>query len=727
MIYFLNSTNRVYKDTELNKVASLLFSNGVFNTKSASHKDWATGGDFLVEAPGVDMNITARAGSASVQVLSEAIGQQVIIQEDVPLSATVASNASLALRMDTVVLRVNQNIINTDALNAGGSNAVSLVVISGNGAGSLSEAEIAVALSGDPYVRLADIAVPFGATAITADMVTDVRQMVEMTRTVKAGFDSVQFIPLTSDPDLAQLKVGDIWYNQTDDVIKFYNGVYVQALQLESFDWGYYPPNGLDTNVSQFEAVVENTGEDGGLTYHNLNYTWNVANGTYYTFMSGQVFKLPASVFPNPFIQVKMGATPYPTDVAFDIYTVNGSDNPSVLVQAVGGFSAANVPQNDYVNLYLDGSLFAPDTKYILVAKSTRLGQLNAAEYLNYTGQVQISSKVADANFISSKTGYLASLTTNPVSPAWSVGNTGQHYLMRIASRDELVIGETDGNGNTHKVVQSFTAKSRDIIGFRVIKGTNIGTPTGSLSVNLYAADQFGNPTGDVITSATIAEVDWTGVSGTEHTFPLQYDSLVVGSRYAVVLDTEFYTIGDNYTVYFGNLATGNAKRFNTINNYVELNGDLFFSLVTSASSKIVVTAPNGKIPSALIDYPLNAGVFTKNLADATLATTVIPHGLGRAPSKVKLHAKWFGNTDNYSISDGVFINNVQSSVNLVFDISVPGSPVIASNAVYAIYIYGATTTWQAGSVTVDETNITITWTKTGAPTGNAFVLWEAE
>ena len=170
MIYFLDSTNGVYQDKDFNKMAGLLFSDGVFNTKADSHAAWLESGDFLVEAPGADMNITARAGSATLKALSGGESQQIILQEDAQLSATVADNVTLAVRMDAVVLRLNQATITGDNLNAAKDNAVSLVVVSGSSANPLTDAELSVALSvagtPDPYVRLADVVVPLGATEI---------------------------------------------------------------------------------------------------------------------------------------------------------------------------------------------------------------------------------------------------------------------------------------------------------------------------------------------------------------------------------------------------------------------------------------------------------------------------------------------------------------------------------------------------------------------------------
>src|SRR5690606_10793741 len=121
---------------ELNAISKVLFTDGVFNTKQATQALWKQSGDFLVEASGGSLNVTARPGMATVNVEisgeSGAEETQAFIQEDEQLVASVATNPSLAIRNDAVVLRVDAAIINDDELNVAGSNAVSLVVISGN-------------------------------------------------------------------------------------------------------------------------------------------------------------------------------------------------------------------------------------------------------------------------------------------------------------------------------------------------------------------------------------------------------------------------------------------------------------------------------------------------------------------------------------------------------------------------------------------------------------------
>ena len=600
MLFFLNSTARAYDDTELNKVPALLFSSGVFNTLQATQALWKISGDFTVQPAGGSLNITALPGAASVLVASDQGStteqQRVIIQEDSELTASVASNPSIAVRSDAVVLRVDQSVIADDELNSAGSNAVSLVVVSGNSEVDLTDSEIAVALSGDPFVRLANIALPQNATEVTAGMITDARSLVTMTRSVKMGSDRFRFYALNTDPD--NLQSGDVWFNVTEGILKMYDGDNTIALQTQSFDWGYYPPNGIDQNITAFEPVVENDGSN-GVGEFGIYEVINVNDSSGFSLMAGEQFVMPNVA--NPFIRVKMGSTPYPASVQFSVYTVSGND-PDSLVEDLPAVAAEDVPVNDYLNFYLTEA-YTPGTTYMLVGRSTRVGFVNANPSDWYRSSIQYSSfEDEDEILLGSAQGSVASLTTDPTAATWGAPSSGRHFVMSISEREELHLGQTDSAGNVHLFSQGFVPKSKDITGFSVVKGEDNGSPTGDITASLYLADQNNNAIGDVLVSATIEAADWNAAdAGTEVYFDIAYDLLVVGQKYVIQIDTDDYSDDDNYTVYFGVNPLGTAKFFNTNDGWTDLNGDLFYGIRTSGIRKIVVTNDQGKIAAELI------------------------------------------------------------------------------------------------------------------------------
>lgn len=732
MIYFLNSTNRVYDDNELNRMAGVLFSDGIFNTKSATQEAWVTGGDFLVEAPGLDMNITARAGLASITVQSDGKSQQIFLQEDVPLSATVTNNIALANRVDAVVLRINQSTITDDELNAAGDNAVSLVVISGNGATAISDAAIQAALAGDPFIRLADINIPLGATEIVKANVTDARQLVAMTRAVKAEFDSVRLFELQTDPDASQLKGGEIWYNQFDGILKFFDGTNISALQTQTYDWGYYPPDGIDDSANNFDVIYENDGESGVVTYP----VWKFDNfsGTDGTAMVGQVFVMPD--LENPFIQLKMGNPTYQADLVFEVWTVDESDNPVDEVQTplVRSMLQATIPKNDYVDLFLDGPLYTPGVRYLLVIKAEGISRLNTSNESDFkTGRIQVSNKPSDVFFKGAKTGSdnngTQVGTANSSAMTWNNTSTENQLVMRISNRAQFRMNQTDATGNAHEVSQAFIAKSRDIIKFNVRKAPNTGSPTGDITASLYRADENGQSVGPVLTSAVKTEAELALIVDNENIeFDLTRDDLILGAKYVVVFDADVKDDTDNYRFFFGEYSRGQARVFNTVDGWVDLGGDFFYSTETTSSRKILVLGNDGLIPEKLINLEnfrkAFRGTFTKSSSDATVQQ-VIPHGMPYAPTRVTLTGKHNGDTTAWGDSYGVWD---ESGQHCVYAFKGGNNGQGAQSGIVARHWVGASINeGQTGIMSVDETNIYIDWTQNNSPVGyNMAFLWEA-
>jgi hypothetical protein len=101
-------------------------------------------------------------------------------------------------------------------------------------------------------------------------------------------------------------------------------------------------------------------------------------------------------------------------------------------------------------------------------------------------------------------------------------------------------------------------------------------------------------------------------------------------------------------------------------------------------------------------------GVETKD--DSNTTTVTIAHGLGRVPAMVRFSWKNGPNAIAGSQNgSGAYVTGSQGCVFAAGNAS--GNAVYGSNATYAIYIYENGTPLQTGSVSVDATNITITWT----------------
>ena len=664
-IFFLNSTNRIYNDEELNTLSKILFSDGVFNTLQVTRALWETDGDFFIEPAGGNMNVTSKAGVASVSlditVGSDTTTQQAIIKEDLQLSATVANNATLAIRNDAVVLRIDQSIIDDDELNVAGSNAVSLVVVSGNSATELTDTEITVALGSDKFIRLANIAVPLNATEITASMITDARSLTEMSRSLKMGSDSFRFFGISEDPSV--LEEGDVWFNTTEGILKMYDGTNTIALQTPDFDWGYYPPDGVSQNNETIDPVSENDSSTGVVikSAYALIEPGNPSNVG--TRMQGEVFVMPN--VSNPFIRVKLGNPAYQAGVIFKVYSVDGSNDPDTLIETPLSLSPANTPNNDYADVYLDGTLYSAGTTYILIAQVYQSGYVNADPADEVYAKIQTSTFDTDGYLVGYKEGTVTDLTSDPLDLTWGAHTTTRHFIMSISERDEYSIGETDATTNAHEVSQGFVSKALDIVGFSVVKGTNVGTPTGDVYASLYRADANFEPTGDELTTATIAEADWDSADvGDDMVFDIEYDQLVIGEKYVVVITTENHDDDNTYTIFFGSVTGGSAKLWNTNDGWSDLNGDFFYGVYVSAINKIVVTNSTGTIPEELIPKNISKRVttitssatpaYSTDTADAVVITALAENITSMTTSKLGTPSDFQELTFRITASGGV-------------------------------------------------------------------------
>src|SRR5690606_14483887 len=154
----------------------------------------------------------------------------------------------------------------------------------------------------------------------------------------------------------------------------------------------YYPPNGIDQNVQDFDPLVENPGTSGVGTLSMYRIIDLSDTPTNVSLMAGELFEMPN--IENPYIRVKMGNPNYPAGVVFEIWSVDGSDDPVSKLETPLSLSAGEVPKNDYVSFYLDGLLYTPGTKYLLVIRTSDIGFINggASDSAFLQNQVQYAS-----------------------------------------------------------------------------------------------------------------------------------------------------------------------------------------------------------------------------------------------------------------------------------------------------------------------------------------------
>lgn len=119
------------------------------------------------------------------------------------------------------------------------------------------------------------------------------------------------------------------------------------------------------------------------------------------------------------------------------------------------------------------------------------------------------------------------------------------------------------------------------------------------------------------------------------------------------------------------------------------------------------------------------SSITTYDLSTAS-GTQIITHGLLRQPKKIRIRAIYNDATIN-SVSDGTHIKETDTCI---YHLSVDGSSTtdVGNSSSYIIHVGTSNTAYQTASIIeVSENEIVVNWTKTGTPSGTAYILWEAE
>lgn len=245
-----------------------------------------------------------------------------------------------------------------------------------------------------------------------------------------------------------------------------------------------------------------------------------------------------------------------------------------------------------------------------------------------------------------------------------------------------------------------------------------------------------GNNTAIAVGSGNLF-VTQTGLQKSSET----YGATATGNDTYVVTLSPVPTSYDNGRHYFIKVDVGNTGSAT-----VNFNGLGAINIVTGISTALVtgdmvangiyelIYNSTGTVfqlvnPSSAILVPITYtnSTTTKDASDAS-ATQNIAHGLGKIPKFVSISCTlatgvvWSGAGAKAVLFANTFYNGTTQSSQSFYTFL--GD--VAQGATFTLNAANATAT-TVGVVTFDATNIIITWTKTGSPTGVYNLLWRAE
>jgi len=278
-----------------------------------------------------------------------------------------------------------------------------------------------------------------------------------------------------------------------------------------------------------------------------------------------------------------------------------------------------------------------------------------------------------------------------------------------LITNSRAVINTNFTNLNTDKIETSYLDTDTSLT-----TNSDVRIPT-QKAVKAYV-DATANPTG----------ASWNAYA---------VDSVGTDS-YAITVSTmTTYTSGQTFKFKAGTANTGactlniNGLGAKTIKKAGSLDLDTG-DIVANQIVEVTYDGTNMQMVSPNNVRKFSTGIASKNVADAS-TTQNIAHGLGIAPSKVRFSmVVATGGADRIFTMNGVYTASGSACQSVITKMSNTETSAATSSTLYSIIIVpvaGSPSDLQSGVVTVDATNIVITWTKSGTPTGTYSFMWEAE
>ena len=229
--FFLNSTVADYGEEEFNYLQKFLLDQGVLHTQGANWNEFI---DLKVEESDTpDMGVKVGIGNAVIDTQRNDVNFKVFVFSNAVETLDISENTSGLDRVDAVILKLSRTVEPNALMN----NVATIEVVDGTGATALSDEDIQTEIGADyDFIRLANVTVEDSETTILDADIADTRTRVLTTDAVQYSPTVLKFKVVTADP--TSPVEGEMWYNETDNKMRYFDGTNVINMESSSFIGG---------------------------------------------------------------------------------------------------------------------------------------------------------------------------------------------------------------------------------------------------------------------------------------------------------------------------------------------------------------------------------------------------------------------------------------------------------------------------------------------------------
>lgn len=218
---FIDSTTAQYTAEEFSWLQKFFLQAGILGDSSGN-----LGLAVSQKSSGANMSVDVAIGNALIDFTKNSTNWKVIGLNNAIVNVAIAANSSGSNRVDAIIMRASV----TTEPNSLKNNIITIKRVAGTGTSALSDGAISTAISGDAFIRLANVTVSNGASSIVNANIADTRIQCYTNEAIKLAPKTINFSILSSDP-ITPVE-GQVWYNSTTHTLCFFNGTITQYLGL---------------------------------------------------------------------------------------------------------------------------------------------------------------------------------------------------------------------------------------------------------------------------------------------------------------------------------------------------------------------------------------------------------------------------------------------------------------------------------------------------------------